>query len=310
MRRMDVLARESDGVFQRFAHDGQVYRLDVHSQKSHLVDLLDLEQVEVNIFRGVSLDEERRRMFGGQVAAQALVAAGQTVEHRRVHSLHAYFLRPGDPHRPILYEVERLRDGHSFSARRVAGIQYGETIIDLACSFHADEQGLTHGESIPAVPEPETLASVAELVGTPDEPPRQFSHTYGLDLRFVSEYPWRRQGEGSGREQLWFRATGPIPEDPLIHSAIVTFASDLTLVDTILQRHGLNPYNEQFMGASLDHCVWFHRPIRADQWLFYDQASPIAYGARGLARGLLFAHSGELVASVAQEGLVRLPRGR
>jgi acyl-CoA thioesterase-2 len=286
----------------------QVYRLEVDGLKADLVDLLDLEPIEVNIFRGVSLDEERRRVFGGQVAAQALVAAGRTVERRRVHSLQAYFLRPGDPHRPILYEVERLRDGHSFSARRVTGIQHGETILALSCSFHKEEEGLTHGESIPDVPEPDALKPVAELVGTDDEAPRTFANTYGLDLRFVSEYPWRRHGEGSEREQLWFRATGTIPEDPLIHSAIVTFAADLTLVDTILQRHGMAPFDDRFMGASLDHCVWFHRPIRADRWLFYDQSSPIAYGARGLARGLLFAHSGELVASVVQEGLVRLRR--
>lgn len=280
------------------------------AQKSDLVDLLDLEQVEVNIFRGVSLDEERRRVFGGQVAAQALVAAGRTVERRRVHSLHAYFLRPGDPHSPILYEVERLRDGHSFSARHVAGIQHGETILALTCSFHKEEEGFEHGDSIPEVPDPETLTSVADLAGTEDAPPRTFAHTYGLDLRFVSEYPWRRRGEGSEREQLWFKAIGPIPDDPLVHAAIVTFAADLTLVDTILQRHGMMPYDPRFMGASLDHCVWFHRPIRADQWLFYDQSSPIAYGARGLARGLLFARSGELVASVVQEGLVRLRRER
>jgi acyl-CoA thioesterase II len=275
-----------------------------------LVDLLDLEQIEVNIFRGVSLDEERRRVFGGQVAAQALVAAGRTVERRRVHSLHAYFLRPGDPHRPILYEVERLRDGHSFSARSVAGIQHGETILAMACSFHKEEEGLTHGDSIPDVPDPETLPALVELDGTDDEVPHMFLDSSGLDLRFVSEYPWRRHGEGSEHEQLWFKATGPVPDDPLVHAAIVTFAADLTLVDTILQRHGMKPYDDRFMGASLDHCVWFHRPIRADQWLFYDQTSPIAYGARGLARGLLFARAGELVASVAQEGLVRLRRDR
>ena len=262
----------------------------------------------MNIFRGISLDEERRRIFGGQVAAQALVAAGRTVERRRVHSLHAYFLRPGDPHRPILYEVERLRDGHSFSARSVAGIQRGETILAMACSFHKDEDGLTHGDTIPEVPDPETLTPVAELFGSDDRSLQTFANTYGLDLRFVSEYPWLRNEAAFENERLWFRATGPIPNDPLIHAAIVTFAADLTLVDTILQRHGLMPYDARFMGASLDHCVWFHRPIRADNWLFYDQSSPIAYGARGLARGLLFAQSGELVASVAQEGLVRLRR--
>ncbi|MGA8295747.1 MAG: acyl-CoA thioesterase domain-containing protein, partial [Acidimicrobiales bacterium] len=166
-----------------------MYRLVVEGQKAHLIDLLDLEQVEVNIFRGVSPDEERRRVFGGQVAAQALVAAGRTVEHRLVHSLHAYFLRPGDPHLPILYEVERLRDGHSFSARHVAGIQHGETILALTCSFHKEEEGLTHGDSIPKVPDPETLVAVSELVDTDEGLPRSFTHTYGLDVRFVSEYP-------------------------------------------------------------------------------------------------------------------------
>jgi len=284
-----------------------VYLLTVSDNGARLIELLDLEQVEVNIFRGVSLDEVRRRVFGGQVAAQALVAAGRTVEGRRVHSLHAYFLRPGDPHHPILYVVDRIRDGRSFTTRTVSGIQHGETILSLSCSFHVDEEGLVHGDAIPEVPAPDRLVSVAEIARQRGEVPTNFANTYGLDVRFVSESPWTRKGP-SDHERLWFRASGEFGDDPIIHAAVVTFASDLTLVDTILQRHGMTPSDENFVGASLDHCVWFHRPFRADQWLFYDQTSPVAFGARGLARGLLFAEQGELVASVVQEGLVRLKK--
>jgi acyl-CoA thioesterase-2 len=286
---------------------GRVYRLHVGVQTAPLLDLLALEQIEENIFRGVSLDETRRRVFGGQVAAQALVAAGRTVEARRVHSLHAYFLRPGDSHRPILYEVERIRDGRSFTTRWVIGIQKGEPILGMMCSFHRDEEGLVHGDRIPGVPDPETLPTLADaLQGHDDDPAPTFINTYGLDLRFVTEYPWEHHTTPSDKEQLWWRATGPIGDDPLLHSAILTFASDLTLVDTILQRHGRTPFDEHFVGASLDHSLWFHRPFRADEWIFYDQTSPIAFGGRGLARGLLFSRSGDVVASAVQEGLVRL----
>jgi acyl-CoA thioesterase-2 len=284
-----------------------VYRLNVAAKQAQLLDLLELETVEENIFRGVSLDETRRRVFGGQVAAQALVAAGQTVAQRRVHSLHAYFLRPGDPHRPILYEVERIREGRSFTARWVIGIQKGKPILGMMCSFHRDEVGLIHGDRIPDVPGPDQLPTLTEaLAARGDEPSSVFTNTYGLDVRFVTEYPWERDGSPSEREQLWLRATGPVGDDPLIHAAILTFASDLTLVDTILQRHGSTPFDEHFIGASLDHSLWFHRPFRVDDWLFYDQTSPVAFGARGLARGLLYSEEGYLVASAAQEGLVRL----
>ena len=166
-----------------------------------------------------------------------------------------------------------------------------------------------HGDTIPDVPGPTTLPPLVARAATNEGVPRNFANTYGLDLRFVSEVPWRRDGP-SDHEQLWFRASGSIGDDPVVHAAIVTFASDLTLVDTILQRHGITPYDESFVGASLDHCVWFHRPLRADEWLFYDQTSPVAFGARGLARGLLYAEWGELVASVVQEGLVRLRSAR
>ncbi len=285
----------------------RVYRLHVGPKTGQLIKLLALEQIEENHFRGVSLDETRRRVFGGQVAAQALVAAGQTVESRRVHSLHAYFLRPGDSHRPILYEVERIRDGASFTARWVIGVQKGKPILGLMCSFHRDEEGLVHGDRIPDVPAPEELPTLPEALSARGvEPSPIFLNTYGLDIRFVTEYPWLRGGAPSDKEQVWLRATDPLGDDPLVHAAIVTFASDLTLVDTILQRHGTTPFDEHFVGASLDHSVWFHRPFRADEWLFYDQTSPVAFGARGLARGLLFSRQGHLVASAVQEGLVRL----
>jgi acyl-CoA thioesterase-2 len=288
-----------------------VYRLNVGEKKAQLRDLLELEPIEENIFRGASLDETWRRVFGGQVAAQALVAAGQTVELRRVHSLHAYFLRPGDSHRPILYEVERIRDGASFSTRWVVGIQNGKTIFGLMCSFHRAEEGLVHGDRIPPAPDPQELPTLDEALAARDEGPvPAFANTYGLDIRFVTEYPWQRDGRPSDKEQLWLRATGSIGDDPLIHAAILTFASDLTLVDTILQRHGRTPFDEHFVGASLDHSLWFHRPFRADEWLFYDQTSPVAFGGRGLARGLLFSQQGDLVASAVQEGLVRLKTAR
>jgi len=279
----------------------------VDATDGQLLDLLDLEQIEEDIFRGVSLDETRRRVFGGQVAAQALVAAGRTVAQRRVHSLHGYFLRPGDSHRPTLYRVERIRDGASFTTRWVIGIQVGKPIFGLMCSFHRDEEGLVHGDRIPDVPGPEELPTLTQaLTARSDDPSPTFLNTYGLDIRFVTEYPWQRDGSPSDKEQLWLRATGPIGDDPLIHAAILTFASDLTLVDTILQRHGTTPFDEHFVGASLDHSLWFHRPFRADEWLFYDQTSPVAFGGRGLARGLLFNKDGHLVASAVQEGLVRL----
>ena len=284
-----------------------MYRLHVGARTAGLLDLLTLEPIEENIFRGSSLDETRRRVFGGQVAAQALVAAGSTVQSRRVHSLHAYFLRPGDPHRPILYEVDRIRDGRSFSTRWVIGVQHGKTIFGLMCSFHRDEEGLVHGDRMPEVPDPETLPGLAEALEDGDASAPLFANTYGVDIRFVTEYPWKRGGAPADREQLWLRAAVPIGDDPLVHAAVLTFASDLTLVDTILQRHGSTPYDDRFIGASLDHCIWFHRPFRADEWLFYDQTSPIAFGARGLARGLLYSRSGDLVASAVQEGLVRLP---
>jgi len=274
-----------------------------------LVRLLDLEAIEVNIFRGVQPSEERQRVFGGQVAGQALVAAGRTVAHGHVHSLHSYFLRPGDPTIPILYEVDRIRDGKSFTTRRVVAIQHGRAIFNMACSFHDQELGLEHQFPMPSVPDPEELAPLPErLAPWRDELADWFARPHPIDQRYIGELPWKH-GEGLGPYQrLWIRADGTLPDDPLLHAAVATYASDMSLFDAILQPHEVRWDDANFMGASLDHCMWFHRPFRADEWLLYAQDSPSLSGSRGFSRGLIFAGDGTLVASLAQEGLLRQRR--
>ena len=273
-----------------------------------LVDLLDLESIEVNIFRGMSPNEDRQRVFGGQVAAQSLTAAGRTVDAgRRPHSLHAYFLRPGDPNVPILYEVDRIRDGKSFTTRRVVAIQHGRAIFNMSTSFHVDEPGLSHQFPMPDVPPPEDLDTLATRL----EPYREtlgdwFLRPHPIDQRHIGELPFTR---GAGKEpvqRLWIRADGTLPDDPLLHACIAAYASDMSLFDTMLAPHDVKWDDTDFMGASLDHCMWFHRPFRADEWLLYDMDSPSAFGGRGLARGSMFTRQGELVVSMAQEGLMRL----
>ncbi len=265
-----------------------------------LVGLLDLEQIEVNIFRGRSPSDWRQRVFGGQVAGQALVAAGRTVPpDRPVHSLHAYFIRPGDPSAPIVYTVDRVRDGRSFTTRRVSAIQHGKTIFTLSASFHHPEPGIQHTVGMPAVPPPDAVARLADD-GFPSGNP--------IDLRFVG--PSRVDSGGqriadTEHNLVWLRANGDLPDDPLLHVCLMTYASDLTLLDSVLRRHGLSWSDGRTSGASLDHAMWFHRPFRADRWLLYDQESPTAAGARGLAWGHVFTDEGELVVSVVQEGLVR-----
>jgi acyl-CoA thioesterase-2 len=279
----------------------------VSNKSAGFLDLLELEQIEVNIFRGMRLETERTRVFGGQVAAQALVAANRTVDEGRVHSLHAYFLRPGDPEIPILYEVDRIRDGRSFTTRRVVAIQHGRAIFNLACSFHSDEAGLDHQDAMPEVPDPDSLP--ASLVIPPDPAvgaPLTYVAENGFEIRYVNGPPWEEPRGPNDHEQLWMRARGAHSDDPMLHTAIATFASDLTLVGTILRRHGISAWGRTFFAASLDHCMWFHRPFRVDDWLFYDQTSPAAFGARGLSQGRMFTRDGTLVASVAQEGLLRL----
>jgi acyl-CoA thioesterase II len=278
-----------------------------------LIDLLDLEAIEVNIFRGHRGDENRQRVFGGQVASQALMAAGSTVERGQVHSLHSYFLRPGDPTTPILYEVDRIRDGRSFATRRVVAIQHGEAIFNMQCSFHVDERGLEHQFDMPDVPGPETIPPLAERLSPwQDQLTAWFSAPHPIDQRFIGKLPWREANSPEElaviepRQQLWIKADGHLPDDPLLHACVATYASDLTLFDTILAPHPIAWDDPEFMGASLDHCMWFHRSFRADEWLLYDTDSPIAHAARGLARGFLYNEAGELCVSMVQEGLARL----
>ena len=273
-----------------------------------LIGLLALEPIEEDIFRGVSPAESPVRVFGGQVAAQALVAAGRTVpEERSVHSLHAYFLRPGDPSIPIVYEVDRTRDGRSFTTRRVVAVQHGKTIFSLSASFQIDEPGIDHAEPMPDVPAPETLPTYGEQVG-------DLVHQLGraqprpIDVRYVTDPPWVRRDKGpqEARSQVWMRADGVLPDDDLLHVCIAAFASDMTLLDAVLARHGVYWGLDNVNGASLDHAMWFHRPFRADEWLLYDCASPSASNARGLATGRFFSRDGRLVATVVQEGLLRV----
>jgi len=274
-----------------------------------LVALLDLERIEENIFRGVSPAHSTVRVFGGQVAGQALVAAGRTVpSERKVHSLHAYFIRPGDPSIPIVYEVDRIRDGRSFTTRRVVGVQRGKAIFALSASFQQVEPGVDHADSMPAVPPPDDLPSrlesireVADKLGPMATMPRP------IDIRYVTSPPWERRGEGSEtHNQVWMRADGTLPDDDLLHVCVLTYASDMTLLDSILVRQGVYWGFDKVLGASLDHAVWFHRPFRADEWFLYDSVSPSASGARGLATGRFFAQDGTLIATVVQEGLLRI----
>ena len=272
-----------------------------------LVDLLDLEPIEVNIFRGTQPNEERQRVFGGQVAGQALMAAGRTVEHGRVHSLHSYFLRPGDPAVPILYEVDRIRDGRSFTTRRVVAIQHGRAIFNLEASFHDLEVGLEHQFPMPEVPDPESLPPLFErLAPWKVELAEWFERPHPIDQRHIGDLPWHSQGPGEPCQRLWIRADGELPDDPLLHACVATYASDMSLIDTILAPHSVRWDDQDFMSASLDHCMWFHQPFRADAWLLYDMDSPVATHGRGLARGFLFDRQGGLCVSLAQEGLTRL----
>jgi acyl-CoA thioesterase-2 len=275
-----------------------------------LIDLLDLEQIELDIFRGRSPSDNRQRVFGGQVAGQALVAAGRTVPaDRPVHSMHAYFIRPGDPAVPLVYIVDRVRDGRSFTTRRVSAIQHGKTIFTLSASFHHPEPGPSHANPMPAAPPPESVTPTAdrleELFGTDA---RELFANNPIDLRFVGPLSYEAHRDPSLRADhklVWLRADGDLPDDPLLHVCLMTYASDMTLLDTVLLRHGLSWADGHTTGASLDHAMWFHRPFRADQWLLYAQESPAAGGARGLARGEVFTADGDLVVSVVQEGLIR-----
>ena len=276
-----------------------------------VVELLNLEPIELDIFRGRSpAGERRQRVFGGQVAGQALVAAGRTVPaDRPVHSMHAYFIRPGDPLVPLIYLVERVRDGRSFTTRRVSAIQHGQTIFTLSASFHREEPGAEHAEPMPPVPRPEELEPTAERYrailgdqasGYLAAGPIEIRHVGPLTIEAERDPALR-----SARSQVWLRASGELPDDPLLHVCLMTYASDLTLLDSVLLASGQSWTDGSTIGASLDHAMWFHRPFRADRWLLYAQDSPSASGGRGLARGEVYTEDGTLVVSVVQEGLIR-----
>ena len=275
-----------------------------------VLDLLDLEPIEENIFRGHSPHDRMRRVFGGQVLGQALVAAARTVEGRICHSLHAYFLRPGDPKIPILYEVDRARDGRSFTSRRVVAIQHGQQIFNLAASFQLPEEGYEHQFEMPKVPEPETLKSEAELrakiaPNLPEDLRAWFERPRPIELRPVEPRNYLSPEKRPPHEMLWMRASGPLPDDLALHQCMLAFASDMSLLGTGMLPHGIGWLDNKVQLASLDHAMWFHRPFRMDGWLLYVQDSPSASGARSFNRGLLYARDGKLVASVAQEGLMR-----
>lgn len=277
-----------------------------------LVALLDLERIEEDIFRGLSPNVSLQRIFGGQVAGQALVAATRTVEpDRRVHSLHSYFIRPGDPSVPIVYTVERVRDGHSFSVRRVSAVQHGRVIFTLSASFQLEQGGIDHQREMPDVPAPDSLPTLAERLDGYQELAAVMSQIpQAFDIRYVDDPPWVQRGSGPRENQphrIWMRADGTLPDDPTLHVCVVTFASDLNLLDSVLIRHGMAARLDPISLASLDHAMWFHRGFRADEWFLYESSSPSASGGRGLATGRFFARDGRLVVSVAQEGLIRLP---
>jgi acyl-CoA thioesterase II len=273
-------------------------------------EILDLEHLEVDLFRGRSPRRSTLRVFGGQVAGQALVAAGRTVDPtRRVHSLHGYFVRAGDPAEPIVYQVENIRDGRSFSVRRSVALQRDKPIFFMSASFHRTEEGLDHQMPAPLdVPPPEEVPTMQErLARFPDRLGVWAAIPRPMDVRYVGEPGWVRPGQRppDDHQRVWMRIDGKLPDDPLLHACALTFCSDLTLLDAVLSTHGEVWGPGGFIGASLDHALWFHRPFRADEWFLYDCWSPSASGSRGLANGRMFGRDGRLIASAVQEGLLR-----
>jgi acyl-CoA thioesterase-2 len=277
-----------------------------------LLKLLDIEPLEETLFRGLSPDTSVQRVFGGQVAGQALVAAGRTVEPaRRVHSLHAYFLHAGDPAVPLIYSVDVTRDTRTMSTRRVTATQHGRAVFILTASFQLPEEGPRHEDPMPSAPDPDSLptfeerfAPLAEMFPNRRRMPRP------IDLRYVDDPPFLAalKGDTEAREpdsQVWLRAAGSMPDEPLLHVCVLAYASDMTLLDSVLAPHGIDWTGKAAFIASLDHAMWFHSEFRADEWLLYDQHSPWAGNARGLAHGSIYTRDGRRVCSVVQEGLVR-----
>ncbi len=283
------------------------------SAMQDLLAILDLETLEHNLFRGRSPQSAWQRVFGGQVIGQALVAAQRTVNAaRHVHSLHCYFMRPGDPAVPIIYEVDRIRDGGSFTTRRVVAIQHGHAIFSLSASFQKEEPGLDHQIPMPQdVTPPENLRTQREFLqefgdSVPENIRRYWARESPIEVRPVIVEHYTSRDKLPPRQDVWIRTTGPVPDDRALQAAVLAYLSDMTLLDTSTFAHGRNGFDPDIQMASLDHAMWFHRPHRLDDWLLYTQDSPSAQGARGFSRGSLYALDGTLVASVAQEGLVRL----
>ena len=275
----------------------------------NLVETLALEPIEMNLFRGTSPTDGGPRIFGGHVIAQALLAAYETVQDRVCHSIHCYFIRPGDPSAPILYEVDRARDGASFTTRRVIAIQHGKQIFNLAGSFQIPEAGFEHQAVMPHAPDPETLddgrAQAEALAKTlPAEQARQILRPRPIDLR--SATPSARGEKAAPINNIWMRAKAPVPANAPLHQAILAYASDMALLGTAMRPHGVWWHTPGLQSASLDHAIWFHRPSNFNDWHLYAQDTPSGSGARGFIRGQLFTRDGTLVASVAQEGLIRV----
>jgi acyl-CoA thioesterase-2 len=282
----------------------------VDQRLADLLQLLELERLELNLFRGASRDIGSPQVFGGQVLGQALSAAAATVEQRMVHSLHAYFLRRGDYNAPIVYEVDRSLDGHSFSNRRVVAIQHGQQIFTMAASFQAAESGFEHQIAMPDAPPPESLSAAdsppAEVLAQlPERVRRFFQQPRPFEFRMVGPIEYLRPRREAPAREIWFRAVGPLPDDEMLHRRLLAYVSDFFLLDTATLPHGTSLLRPTLVMASIDHAMWFHRPLRVDDWLLYAMDSPSASGARGFARASVFARDGRLVASAAQEGLVR-----
>ncbi len=276
-----------------------------------LIKLLDLEPLEVNLFRGESRDIGSPQVFGGQVLGQALAAAAATVEGRIVHSLHAYFLRRGDFNAPIVYQVDRSLDGHSFCNRRVVAIQHGAPIFTMTASFQIVEEGFDHQIEMPAVPAPETLPDASRppqemLARVPEGVRRFLERPRPFEFRLVQPMEFLAARKAPPTRQVWFRAVDRLPDDEGLHRCLLAYLSDYFLLDTATLPHGLPSFSGKLVMASIDHAMWFHRPLRVDDWLLYAVESPSASGARGFARAGVYSRDGRLVASTAQEGLVRL----
>ncbi len=281
-----------------------------------LLSLLELEPIEYNLFRGRSRDIVGRRVFGGQVLGQALMAAANTVDSTRaVHSIHGYFMRPGDMQYPIVYEVDRIRDGGSFTTRRVVAIQNGQAIFSMSASFQIHEPGFDHQSPMPEVTAPEELQSASELAASladriPEALRERLLRTRPIEIRPVDPVSPLEPEPAPARQSFWIRATGEMPDDPILHRAVLAFTSDFNLLGASLRPHGHTVFQREIQAASLDHAMWFHRDFRVDEWLLYAMDSPSATNARGFSRGSVFSRDGRLLASVAQEGLIRLRKPR